>query len=458
MRRRGWHLAKAYLVQASARRIPLADGIFQTVMTSPPYWGLRSYGTNPQVWGGIEGCDHQWGENLTKTSGGGQPGEKVRWQHTGEGVKGHAPVPAGAFCQKCGAWRGELGAEPTPELFVEHTVEYMREVRRVLRADGTCFFNIGDSYAAQPGQRKATDQPGAKQATNVGSIAAPSRHAPGLKAKDLCMIPHRVALALQADGWWVRDTIIWHKPNPMPSSVTDRTTTAHEYVFLLTKSATYFYDADAIREPITSTGGASFGKQKHNADGTGAASRRLESPEERNNPLGRNKRSVWTIPTQSYHGAHFATFPTRLVEPCIKAGTSEKGCCPACRAPWRRVVERVPMVVKPSERQGEYGNRTYCTGTMVSPPSSVTVAWVPGCACHAGDPVPCLVFDPFNGSGTTLATAVSLGRSGVGTDLNAGYMPLARERINAAIATVGKPKKQKRIREPKGEPLLWGAA
>lgn len=451
-------MAKAFLIQASARRIPLAGGIVQTVVTSPPYWGLRSYGTNPQVWGGLEGCDHQWGAMERGKRKDILPADVSALEsRIGTDDRQGGTNNVGNFCLKCGAWRGELGAEPTPELFVEHTVEYMREVRRVLRADGTCWFNIGDSYARAGGERNGSN----RELSHLDGVQKRMGRIPkgsGLKSKDLCMIPHRVALALQADGWWVRDTIIWHKPNPMPSSVTDRTTTAHEYVFLLTKSATYFYDGDAIREPITSTGGASFGKQKHNADGTGAASRRLGSPEERNNPLGRNKRSVWTIPTQSYHGAHFATFPTRLVEPCIKAGTSEKGCCPACRTPWRRVVERVPMVVKPSARQEEYGNRTYCTGTMVSPPSSVTVAWVPGCACHAGDPVPCLVFDPFNGSGTTLATAVSLGRSGVGTDLNADYMPLARERIDAALAAVGKPKKAKRIREPKGEPLLWEVA
>jgi len=288
-----------------------------------------------------------------------------------------------------------------------------------------------------------------------------------MKHKDLIGIPWMLAFALREDGWYLRQDIIWAKPNPMPESVTDRCTKAHEYLFLLTKSPRYFYDADAIREPVTSTGGASFGPQTKKVDRVDAGhgrsptgdlvqSRALSDPAERNHPLGRNKRSVWTIPTQSYHGAHFATFPERLVEPCIKAGTSEKGCCPACGAPWKRVVDRLPNPSKGFNTGDDLtggapnmgGNRQtsaglHRNGTNVAMPRFM-VGWVPSCSCHAGDPVPCAVLDPFCGSGTTVAVAARLGRRGIGTDLNAAYLTLAQKRVADAMTV-----RPKRHRAPR---------
>lgn len=410
-----------YLIQSDARALPLADGSVQTCITSPPYFALRDYGVD-----------------------------------------------------------GQLGSERTPDEYVAAMVSTFREVRRVLRDDGTLWLNLGDSYAAGGkgggGSYMAERAEAAwqKQSSLNGWRSAP----PGLKPKDLCNIPHRVAMALQADGWWHRDTVIWAKPNPMPSSVTDRTTTAHEYVFLLTKKARYFYDADAIREPITSTGGSSFGKQNHDANGTGQQSRRLASPEERNNPLGRNKRSVWTIPTQSFHGAHFATFPTRLVEPMIRAGTSEKGCCAKCGAPWRRVVERVGLrelrvrnvegeqpkhsarveMGMLSKRTGLGGSNSHNASTPQSPLVH-TVAWVPTCSCHAGDPVPCRVLDCFSGAGTTVMVADRLGRDGIGCELKLDYLKMSRERIEHDRQNRKHGKvKRRRERKPAGEQTLFGAA
>lgn len=250
---------------------------------------------------------------------------------------------------------GQIGLEPTPDEFVTALVEVFREVRRVLRDDGTLWLNLGDSYAGSWGaqSRGATsalaDRSVSSQQilahpkrTNTGSVAAGAPYKP----KDLLGIPWMVAFALRADGWYLRSEIIWAKPNPMPESVTDRPTKAHEYVFLLSKSPRYFYDADAIREP--------------HADGKWGGE---DGPTL--NPAGRNKRSVWTVATQPFAGAHFATFPPKLIEPCILAGCPEGG----------------------------------------------------------------MVLDPFAGAGTTGMVALRHGRSFVGVELNQQYAAMARERI-----------------------------
>ena len=216
---------------------------------------------------------------------------------------------------------GQIGLEPTPGEFVAATVAVFREVKRVLRDDGTLWLNLGDSYNAKPGQRKTTDKAGPKQQTNRGAPGAPSRNVADLKPKDLIGIPWRVAFALQADGWYLRQDIIWHKPNPMPESVTDRCTKAHEYIFLLSKSPRYFYDVEAVKEPAVYAGKRDSVKQKDfrgkgPIPGTNQSSFRAITET-------RNRRSVWTVNTKPFKEAHFATFPPDLIEPCVIAG------CPA---------------------------------------------------------------------------------------------------------------------------------
>ncbi len=216
----------------------IADGSIQCVVTSPPYWGLRKYAGVPDlIWGGDPDCDHEWAEEIL--SGRTRTDNHKEWAN--RIVAGDPPpdapsikVSQGAFCQ-CGAWRGSYGHEPTPELYVEHTVEVLREVWRVLRDDGVVFWNIGDSYArhggeAGGGNRALLHMEGKQhRMTNVPAAS-------GLKVKDLVLMPFRVTLAAQADGWWVRSVIIWDKANPMPESVRDRPTTSHEYIIMLTKS------------------------------------------------------------------------------------------------------------------------------------------------------------------------------------------------------------------------------
>lgn len=218
----------------------LPEASVNCCVTSPPYWGLRDYGTG-QWSGGRPDCDHVYNHGTQ-----GKAGERASRTHTEQAVYK-------SKCRKCGAKRidQQLGLEKTPRLYIRHMVEIFREVRRVLRDDGTLWLNIGDSYNAQPGQRKATDAAGPKQLSNEGAQGAPSRSVTNLKPKDLVGIPWMLAFALRADGWYLRSEIIWHKPNPMPESVSDRPTKAHEQIFLLAKSPRYYYDAAAIAEPVT---------------------------------------------------------------------------------------------------------------------------------------------------------------------------------------------------------------
>ena len=631
------------LINANATRIPLADESVHCCVTSPPYWGLRDYGTATWV-GGDEGCDHVDEEKLAE-----RKRQKKSMIAVGERTDGSTRTRVHDetigkdwqyrdTCPKCGAVRvdNQLGLEPTPEQYIENMVAVFREVWRVLRKDGTLWLNMGDSYASST---KGTGGPSDKQDSNAGSRYEPRKLNHGLKEKDLCGIPWRLALALQADGWWLRSDIIWHKPNPMPESVTDRPTKSHEYLFLLTKSARYFYDAAAIREEgkgakwrdgfrggngqlytqgntfqnsgesfssgrtdLTPLGGSTLGPELsatlHTNNGTSGARGwcnlsksevsidnavtreakrfqvidlvsfkiglktsegyymvnleavsntapltsevvaleslfslslpissfvsdlptapswailsshvdadpfsgtfarakvvRLEcalvsgkffaanitveceetqfslfvftslwsshvsfTPDSSNNIIPhteRNKRTVWTIPTRPYSGAHFATFPPALVEPCIKAGTSEHGCCPECGAPWERVVERQDERHWTERRSpgdkwdfGKEHGRNDGGGSFLGN-DAITTGWKPMCECiseyidvgtfeepvlipQAFHPIPCTVFDPFIGSGTVAMVARSLGRHGIGTDLSMEYLHLARERL-----------------------------
>jgi len=265
------------------------------------------------------------------------------------------------------------------------------------------------------------------------------------KAKDLMMMPHLLALALQADGWWVRSAIVWAKPNPMPESVSDRPTSAYEMVYLLSKAARYFYDADAVREPQTEGTLERFGNgaaPRKPGIKQGGSDRKSRSFDEATPDAilanGRNLRNVWTIPTHAYSDAHFATFPPALVERCIRAGTSDRGCCAACGAPWVRVTERSNGLAGKSwhdhvddERRGQRGGASAYRGDdrkAYEANGVTTTGWRASCACEA-DVVPCTVLDPFVGSGTTALVADRLQRDAIGIDLSIDYAAMAQRRL-----------------------------
>lgn len=402
------------------------------------------------IWGGADGCKHEWGKKGKKHRGG-PAGNSICTMGRDQSARDESrDIYTGEICLKCGAWKGAFGLEPTIELYVEHTVLILREIRRVLRKDGVVFWNIGDSYTSGNREGHGTNV-GYKQETNRGASGKndpPRARVPdGLKPKDLCMIPFRVALAVQADGWWVRSDIIWSKPNPMPESVTDRPTKSHEYIFLFTKSEDYYWDYEAVRErqgTNTHPRGRGTAKKevkpglgiKSNSSFNRAMAQYTEVPG------GRNIRSVWTIITQSYSEAHFATFPEEIPRRCILAGTSPKGQCPKCGMPWVRIIEREAMPrneTRTHSTEGQRQGKTPCPEPTngVTGPTIKTLGWEPQCTCNL-EPIPCIVVDPFCGSGTTLRVARDLGRDAIGIDVSNNYKELAEKRADLKIPDITK--------------------
>jgi DNA modification methylase len=408
-----------YLGDAREIMADLPAESIDCVITSPPYWGLRNFGVVSTVWGGNADCRHQWSAIQLRRRKDSVPAESstcpgrvgITDGQTGARTRG------GRSCQRCGAWLGSLGLEPSPEIFVAHLVDFFRDLKRVLKPTGTLWLNLGDSF-------------------HGGSSRRLARHT--LKPKDLIGIPWRVALGLQADGWFLRSDIVWHKPNPVPEPAADRPVRAHEFLFLLTKEPQYFYDAEAVREPVVTrpsvrpTPAQSSGADKYQplrdlpVEVAGGYLHR-EAPPARD----RHRRSVWTIPTQPYRGSHTATFPIKLVEPCILAGTSAAGCCSKCGRPWRREIE---VNYQPTGRRTEGGQRRHADRLVFEIAvqqvrHARTIGWRPTCDCQAPS-VPAVVLDPFVGTGTTLAVAKQLGRRAVGVELNAGYFDLIKQRVS----------------------------
>ncbi len=386
----------------------LPSGSVNCVATSPPYWGLRDYGTGR--WrGGDPGCDHVMA-----------PGAAT-------GNKGNVTtVPYRDVCGKCGAVRedGQLGLEATPEAYVARLVEVFGEVRRVLRHDGVCFLNLGDSYSASRSYQ-VPDTKGRHVGNNMRAVVPP-----GLKPKDLCGIPWRVAFALQADGWWLRNDIIWAKKNPMPESVTDRFSSTHEHVFLLTKAARYWFDLDAVREELKYPDRTYIQPEGHKTAELSAQGNRTtgglhDGRETYANPLGKNPGDVWRIATKPTPYAHFATWPPDLVERMILAGCPPKVCA-GCGEPWEHRVE----TVRPAKDAPSYRDPATQSWTQGSAQKE-DLGYHPACKCQQWSckSQPGLVLDPFAGSGTTTQVARKLGRRSIGIELNADYEAVMRDRL-----------------------------
>jgi DNA modification methylase len=416
-------------------------------VTSPPYWGLRDYGT--ATWeGGDAECAH---ENTAGTKTFGNP--KFNQSRPSREATQTADHYYREECGKCGAKRidSQLGLEATPEEYITRMVAVFHEVKRVLRADGTCWVNMGDSY--HNGDKGGWNTKDSLREESPGiKWGAPHRMPQkGLKPKDLCGIPWMLAFALRADGWYLRSDIIWAKPNPMPESVTDRPTKSHEYLFLLSKSQSYYYDAEAIKEPasigsVERWSGSGEGSKRKPGDKDllrGENMAKPDTPFSQNNDFlenGRNKRTVWTVATQPTPDAHFATFPEELIKPCILAGTSEKGCCSRCGAPWERQVEPSEACAKNLGKgyhdhkfDGiQYGLRQSGGGPKSISAEYVTTGWQPTCTC-AATVTRCTVLDPFFGSGTTGLVARMNGCKTIGIELNPAYIKIAAHRLRQEV-------------------------
>lgn len=424
---------------------------------------------------------------------------------------------SGSFCSICGAWRGAFGLEPTISLYIDHSLEILREVKRVLRKDGVVWWNIGDSYASgkgtcfNPGGGKGSfSSHGDRKDAGVypldrGNVSM--LRLDGLKPKDLCLIPERLAIACQEDGWWVRSIPIWNKANPMPESMNGwrwerhrikiktaqrprqvghhsqgreikvpigqqpqtewqdcpgcpkcnqndgyvlrkgswRPTDSYEHILMLIKSSSYYCDAEAVREvytgPLNRWGGPKLRKETGKTSAYKDEILKLSPTSAmragnliRPNPNGRNLRNVWSFPTIPYPGAHFAVFPEKLPELCIRAATPEIGVCSKCGAPWARVLHR--EVLPPPDRQHNKPFKhapetTHGEGlaTLRNIVDKETIDWRPTCKCGTDVRVPATVLDNFAGAGTTLKVAIKLGRNAIGYELSSEYCRLIEERM-----------------------------
>jgi DNA modification methylase len=348
-----------------------------------------------------------------------------------------------------GSENGEIGLESSPDEYLETMVGVYRQVWRVLRDDATCWINLGDSYnnfRAQMGPGQALH--GRDELRGKPAPDSRRRGWSGLKEKDLLMMPARLALALQADGWWVRSDIIWAKPNPMPESVTDRCVSAHEHIFMLTKKPRYYFDGAAIAEPAVRAGDITGAQGGYISDITGGHNKDgLKANGQKPIAATRACRNVWTIATHAFPSAHFATYPPELVERCIRAGTSERGCCAACGAPYVRNSERDVQPQACDARKYDMDDPAFRTKRNMGARYQAqldanplrTTGWSASCKCDAriehygpflpAHPVPCTVLDPFAGSGTTLLVADRLQRHAIGIDLSTTYADMAKNRV-----------------------------
>lgn len=328
----------------------------------------------------------------------------------------------------------QIGAEKTPQEYVERLTAVFRETRRVLRKDGTFWLNLGDTYAtSQVGRnRNSTGNIITECKKQVFCTGLDISH--GVKNKDLIGVPWRVAFSLQSDGWYLRDEIIWYKPNPMPASVTDRTTRAHEQVFLLTKNARYFYDNVAIMEESLAAGQY----RKYNTPKmAGRCIHGKPSGNEHPDAMpvkmsqAKNRRSVWKISIAPFKGAHFAAYPPALIEPCVLAGTSEHGCCAECGEPYRRITNKQRLKRnRPNDyvKRCEHGQENTCANSVAGV-NIETVGWEKNCKCETREIKPCVVLDMFSGAATTGLVCQRLGRRYIGIELNPEYVELSLERL-----------------------------
>jgi len=389
----------------------LPDESVSCVVTSPPYWALRDYGSETEViWDGKEDCEHKFEQD---------------------------------FCSKCGAWKGQLGLEPDFNLYIKHLCDIFDEVKRALKKDGTCWVNMGDTYYTKSGSSFENDNLNPKSKEEIekttGINKANKIRGKGLlQSKNLTLIPFRFAIEMQNRGWILRNVIIWHKPNSMPSSVKDRFTIDFEYIFFFVKNKKYWFEQqfEPLKEiSIKIAEYGWYGKKLLDGKSYNGVSH-IEKRGERFAPVqGRNKRCVWTISTKSFKGAHFATFPPDLIEPMILAGCP-KFVCKKCGKPKERIIQVIPNPERSQEGR-THSLEEQRQGKTPTPEKGWQtekqfIGWT-DCGCGVGFE-PGIVLDPFMGSGTTALVSLKLKRNFVGIELNSEYIKMAYERIKPYLS------------------------
>lgn len=465
------------------------------VMTSPPYYGLRDYGEDVEsIFGGDEDCKHDWTTRVKPAQGGENTDENP--PNTGADattqesrIRGSGGVESD-YCVNCGAWRGQLGLEPHLGQFIKNLVEVGREVRRVLRDDGSWWLNLGDSFAGSWGAQ-SKDETENNLPQHDHPDKNPARHT-SLRRKSKMLVPHRVAIALEDGGWLVRSDAVWSKPNPMPHPVKDRLHEHKEFLFHLTPDPDYWFDLDSIREPHKES---SLNRSEGNFNSAGVGSLEAPREDERDSVLmdgedalhenGKNPGDVLEIPVRAFPDAHFAVYPPELVETPMKA-TCPPTVCGDCGTPYERVTEQVPMwerdrstierdqtrraleiaddaglttehfeaarAVGLGNLDGGEGNPydrvdddteelareaadvlgSYYREALMSETAS-TDEWRQQCDCETDETQPGIALDPFAGAGTTCLVAKNLGRRFTGIELNPEYVALAQKRVGVTV-------------------------
>ncbi len=419
----------------------LPDESINCVMTSPPYWALRDYGEgNNQIWDGDETCEHSWGSEL---------GKKRNRESPGVGAKQEINASLGNICNKCGAWKGQLGLEPTFDLYIKHLCDIFSEVKRVLRKDGTCWVNLGDTYCG--GHAGGSTHPKGSSVVETGGVpqqikeGRPAGNLKDYQEKCLISIPARFQIEMINRGWILRNNIIWHKPNCMPSSVKDRFTVDFEYLFFFVKNKKYWFETqyESLQsgdwDKMPPIGGKKQTEGNFNPTYSG------NTPP--SNSKGRNKRTVWRICPKPFKEAHFAVFPEELCETPIKAGCPEF-VCKKCGMP-KVMVENIigkqvteGMIKAGCDKEGKYygkEQKDYKSAKANEPSETKKrilesmsqvkeYSYKPTCNCKA-DFTGGIVLDPFFGAGTTGLVALKQNKKFIGIEINPEYIKIAKARI-----------------------------
>jgi DNA modification methylase len=418
-------LNKIYNEHALETMAKMPDEFLDCVTTSPPYYGLRAYSAPDSIWGGDKDCEHIWREHFQPPNGGKSHPERPSKVGANKAMSGMDIRGVGIksnFCSKCSAWRGQLGLEPDFKLYISHLMEIFREVKRVLKKDGTCWVNLGDSYTSSGGASRHKGYTDPKYPNGrSGSFDEPTSYPQATLPKSLMNIPARFAIAMTDELQFIeRNEIIWHKPACMPSSAKDRFTVDFEKIFFFTKSERYYFEQQTETAKnvgkIVSLGEKSFSKGQ--AVGLGIEPSGNGAKDTYTVPENRNMRTTWSVNYEPSSENHFASYPTKLIETPIKAGCPNEICNQCGKAP---IVAEKTCVGSSPDQDGD-----------MSPDYEVKMKR--GCKCSKPHLSPGIVYDPFAGTGTTLLVAHKLGRNWIGSEISAEYCELANKRLAPYLA------------------------
>ena len=419
------------------KKIP--NNCIDTIITSTPYWGLRNYHTEPQIWDEDENCQHEWNDNLVvKRSGGGNSGK------ISHNTICHFENISN-FCSKCGAWKGSLGLELNFDSFLSHLYQIFDECKRILKKTGSCWVVLSDTYAGSGnGSWNAPIEQRGKQYRKTCNIdqeyLAPPIRNNTLPDKCLCLIPQRFAIGMCERGWTLRNDIIWEKPNSLPSSVVDRFSVNYEHIFFFVKNKKYYFEQQFEPLQVSTLLRAKYNSYSEKTDMGLSGGMDLEGQKkifkkmlDPNYP-GRNMRAIWNVSTQSFSDNHYAVFPQKLVKNMILAGCPEFVCA-KCNKPRTKVIERqglssadYPSNKDKSTYLSEQGQKQNLRGPREAYKRQIVDKGYISCNCGVEfEPGICL--DPFMGAGTTGLVARKLNRNFIGIELSQSYTDMAEKRL-----------------------------